>query len=154
KEYGNAWNDIAAATKKQAELYKFQKFRTISSASGLARLARQIVIYVAEIQKPDSQRLSGYHDSELDELKFHLFSPAPLYKDFEETLLAESLQESKEQLGDDDPFVKAILDGHKPAEVAAQAIQGTQLADPAFRKSLVEGGEAAVASSSDPLIIL
>jgi len=77
-----------------------------------------------------------------------------LYKDFEEVLLAESLQESVDQLGNDDPWVKAILDGHAPAEVAGQAIQGTKLTDTASRKSLVEGGEAAVASSTDPLIVL
>jgi hypothetical protein len=109
---------------------------------------------VAEIKKPDSERLSGYHDSELDELKFYLFSPAPLYKDFEEALLTESLQQSVEQLGNDDPWVKAILGGHTPAEVAKQSIEGTKLTDPAFRKSLVEGGEAAVAASTDPLIVL
>jgi hypothetical protein len=154
REYGSAWDDIAAASKRQADLYKLQQFRTISSESELARIGRQIVVYAAEIKKPDSERLSGYHDSELEELKFYLFSPAPQYKDFEEMLLSNSLQESLDQLGPDDPWVKAILDGHKPAEVARQAIEGTKLTDPAFRKTLVEGGEATVSASTDPLIVL
>jgi Peptidase S46 len=154
REFGDAWDAIAAAEKKQPELYKLQQFRSISTASDLASLARQIVVYVAEIKKPDAERLSGYHDSELEELRFYLFSPAPIYLDLEEVLLAASLQESLDQLGENDPWVKAILEGRKPAEVAAQVMRGTKLADPAFRKSLVEGGEAAVAASTDPLIVL
>ena len=33
-------------------------------------------------------------------------------------------------------------------------MNGTKLADPEFRKKLVEGGEAAVAASTDPMIVL
>jgi hypothetical protein len=38
--------------------------------------------------------------------------------------------------------------------VAKTAVEGTKLADPAFRKSLVDGGEAAVQASGDPMIVL
>jgi hypothetical protein len=153
-QYGDAWDAIAAATKKQSEIFKLQQFRTISSASNLASLARQIVVYVAEIKKPDAQRLNGYHDSQLEELKFYLFSPAPIYPEFEEAMLAFSLQYSLDELGPNDPWVKAALNGKTPAEVASDVIRGTKLADPAVRKSLVEGGEAAVNASTDPLIVL
>ena len=154
REYGSAWDAIAAATKKEGEVTKLQQNRSISAASGMARFARQIVVYAAEVKKPDAQRLDGYHDSQLDELKFYLLSPAPVYPEYEEALLAWSLQESLDELGPNDPFIKAVLDGRKPADVAAQVIRGSKMADPAFRKSLVEGGEAGVAASTDPLIAL
>jgi len=154
RQYGDAWDAIAAATKKQSEIFKLQQFRTISSASNLASLARQIVVYVAEIKKPDAQRLSGFHDSQLEELKFYLFSPAPVYPEFEEAMLAFSLQYSLDELGPNDPWVKTVLNGKTPAEVASEVIKGTKLADPAVRKSLLEGGEAAVNASTDPLIVL
>ena len=154
REYGDAWDAIAGATKKQSELFKLQQFRSISTASSLASLARQIVVYVAEVNKPDAQRLNGYHDSQIEELKFYLFSPAPIYSDFEEAMLAFSLQDSLNQLGPNDPFVKTVLNGKTPAEVASEVIRGTRLADPAVRKSLVEGGEAAVNASTDPLVVL
>ena len=152
--FGDAWDRIAGATKKQIELFKPQQFRSISSASNLAAMARQIVVYAAEIKKPDAERLNGYHDSQLEELKFYLLSPAPIYPDFEESSLTFSLQDSLDQLGPNDPWVKTVLNGRTPAQVASEAIRGTRLADAAMRKSLVEGGEAAVNASTDPLIVL
>lgn len=154
REYGSAWDAIAGAAKRQSELFKPQQFRSISTASDLASLARQLVVYAAEIKKPDAERLPGYHEAQLEELKFYLFSPAPIYPAYEEALLAFSLQDSLDQLGPNDPWIKAVLDGKTPAEVAAQVIRGTKLADPAVRKALAGGGEAAVAASTDPLVAL
>jgi hypothetical protein len=154
REYGDAWNVIAAATRKRGELYKLQQFRSISTVSELGGLARQLVVYAAEIKKPDAERLPGYHDAELEELRFYLFSPAPIYLPFEEALLAFSLKDSLEQLGPNDPWVKVALEGKTPAEVASQVIRGTKLTDPAVRKALAEGGEAAIAASTDPLLML
>ncbi len=154
RDYGSAWSEIATATKRQQGLVKLQLYRSISTGSKLASLARQIVVYAAEIKKPDAERLDGYHDSQLEELKFYLFSPAPVYPEFEEALFTFWLQTSRDELGVDDPWVKAILDGKTAAQVASEAIRGTKLADPATRKALVEGGEAAVNASTDPLIVL
>jgi hypothetical protein len=154
RDFADAWEAIAGATTKQAQLFKQQQFRSISTASNLASLARQTVVLVAEIKKPDAERLSGYHDSQLEELKFYLFSPAPIYPEFEEAMLTFSLQDSLDQLGSDDPWVKTVLNGKTPAQVASEVVRGTKLTDPAVRKSLVEGGEAAVNASSDPLIVL
>jgi hypothetical protein len=50
-------------------------------------------------------------------------------------------------------FIAEVLSGHTPEDEAKRLITGTKLGDPAFRKSLVEGGEAAVAASNDPLIV-
>ncbi len=72
----------------------------------------------------------------------------------EAALLADSLQESLENLGRDDPFVKAALDGRSPAEIARIATLDTKLGDPAFRRALVEGGQGAVDASKDPAILL
>ena len=153
QEYGSAWGVIAEAEKKSVETLKQRVYRSVSSASPLAGLALTIVQYVAEVKKPDGQRLDGFHDSELESLRFRMFSPAPVYPQMEEALLSGGLKESQEGLGADDPFVKTALDGHAPTDVAKRVITGTKLADVALRKSLVEGGEAAVASSADPLVV-
>jgi len=57
-------------------------------------------------------------------------------------------------LGAEDPFVRIVLDGRSPREAATALVNGTKLADPAFRKQLVEGGVAAVSASTDPMIAI
>jgi hypothetical protein len=71
----------------------------------------------------------------------------------EEALLADSFQQSLEELGPDDPFVKTALGGRTPADAAKELVSGTKLADPEARKKLVDGGRKAVEASSDPLIV-
>jgi hypothetical protein len=155
KQFGSAWDEIAAAEKKEIANFKQLRFRSMGrSFSRLMNQAQTIVQYVAEIKKPDAQRLEGFHDSQLESLKFSLFSPAPVYPKLEERLLTDSLQESLEELGPDDPFIKAALNGGAPAQVVPNAISATKLGDAAFRKSLVEGGEQAVGTSTDPLIVM
>src|SRR5207249_5807954 len=125
QEYGSAWGVIAEAEKKSVETLKQRVYRSVSSASPLAGLALTIVQYVAEVKKPDGQRLDGFHDSELESLRFRMFSPAPVYPQMEEALLSGGLKESQEGLGADDPFVKTALDGHAPTDVAKRVITGT-----------------------------
>ena len=165
RTYGEAWDTIAQAEIKHREM---AKLRVVPSSlagalaggiygfrgSRLLMVAVSIVQYVAEVKKPDGVRLEGYHDSQLESLRFRLFSPAPVYPAFEEAMLRAGFQLSVEELGANEPYVKAVLGGRTPAEVAQEAFAGTGLADPAFRKSLVEGGEAAVQASTDPMIVL
>jgi hypothetical protein len=153
REYSDAWDIIAKAQKKEVEMFKARQFRSLRDYR-LPNMALIIVQYVTEIKKPDSERLEGFHDSQLESLKFRLFSPAPVYPQLEEIMLADRLQEVREELGPDDPFIKTVLNSRAPSEVAKELITGTKLADLAVRKSLVEGGEAAVAASTDPLIVL
>ena len=152
KEYGGAWDAIAQAEKKQLDVINIYRYRGLRG-SRLAGLALTIIQYVAEVKKPDAKRLDGFHDSQLESLKFRLFSPAPIYPQLEEMMMADGLQESLEGLGPDDSFIKIALDGETPAEAAKELIGGTKLADPAFRKSLVDGGETAVEASTDPLVV-
>ncbi len=153
-EYGEAWSMVADALQKSAAGARGRTFRRFIG-SRLAGIATTIVRYVEEVRKPDSERLPGFHESELSELKFYLLSPAPVYKDLEETLLASGFSWSLEALGREDWFVKGVLgpDG-APEEAAKMLIQGTRLAEVDFRKSLIEGGIEAVEKSSDPLIVV
>jgi hypothetical protein len=151
--YGGAWDAIAQAEAKGREMIKPLRFRSLGWAR-LPGIAGMIVRYVAEIKKPDGERLQGFHDSQLESLRFRLFSPAPIYPEFDEAQLAANLVYVREMLGADDPFIKTVLGDRAPEELAKEVIAGTKLADPAVRRALVEGGEAAVQASTDPLIVL
>jgi hypothetical protein len=73
KAYGDAWDTIAKAEEKVKPEIKGQLFRRADSQ--LFNLALTLVQYVAEIKKPDGERLAQFHDAGLDALKFRLASP-------------------------------------------------------------------------------
>jgi hypothetical protein len=152
-DYGSAWDMIAKVMKEQEKIYKPQFYHQLMG-SRLAAYATTIVFYVKETNKPDADRLNGYHDAELETLRYNLFSSAPVYADLEETNLAGTLKIALDELGPDDPFLKIVLGGRVPAQVAQELIPGTKLADVAYRQELIKGGEKAVLKSKDPLIVL
>jgi Peptidase S46 len=151
-EWGNAWSQISEAEKKSATRAKEEYFHGLDST--LTSLATQLVDYAAEIKKPDGERLPGYHDAQLESLKFQLLSPAPVYPQLEIARMTAALQLDIEHVGKDDPFVTSVLNGRSPEEAASALVNGSKLADVAVRKQLIEGGEAAINASTDPMIVL
>jgi hypothetical protein len=150
--YGSVWDAIAAAEKAAAPRTRQRLLRSLDSS--LAGLATTIVQYVAEIKKPDGERLAGYHDSQIESTRLRLYSPAPIYPAMEIARLAGSLDLALAELGPDDAFVKTVLDGRSPQRAATELVNGTRLSDPAVRHKLVDGGESALASSTDPMIVM
>jgi len=150
--YGGAWDAIAEAEKKMTGRAKEVLYRSLDSQ--LLTLASTIVEYVAEIKKPDGERLNGYHDAQLDSLKYRMFSPAPIYPSMDAARLGGSLELTLAELGAGDPYLRAVLNGRPPQQAAAELVNGTKLADPAVRRALVDGGQAAVEASTDPMIVV
>ena len=151
-EYGNAWSQIAEAEHKAATRVKESFFHSIDSR--LAGIAATIVDYVAEIRKPDGERLPGYHESQLASLRFDLFSPAPIYKDMEIARVTGALELDLKEMGPKDPYLEIVLNGKSPHEAAVALVNGTKLENPEVRKKLIDGGQAAVNASTDPMIVL
>ena len=122
--------------------------------SQMAQYARTLVRVTAEKQKPNPDRLREYTEARLPSLEQQLFSAAPVYRSLEIATLTESLTRMRDQLGAADPTVQRSLGGRTPAQAARAYIDGSKLDDPAVRKHLYDGGAAAVAASTDPLIVL
>ncbi len=153
KKYGDAWTSIEELYRKYIDKIAYQVYKQILG-SRLAGLATTIVRYVEEIEKPNSERLNGYHDADLEMLKFRLLSPAPVYKDFEISNFTWSLKTSLKGLGRDGEFIQKALDDKSPEEVAQYCIENTKLHEVDFRKKLIEEGKEAVNNCDDPLIVL
>jgi Peptidase S46 len=153
KNYGGAWEQIEVANRGLPQTAKQLAFTTISPGR-LGQIASTLVRYADEIIKPNYQRYPEFRDSNLESLKFDLFSPAPIYPEMQEAVLAGWLEEAQKMLSAEDPFVRAALQGSTPAAAAKSVIAGTKLADVSARKALFEGGAAAIAKSADPLIQL
>ncbi len=149
---GDPWARLALAQDKLISRHKQLIYRSFA-LSKLAAFATTIVRYVEEVQKPNDKRYKEFRDSALESLNFRLFSPAPIYKDREEAVLADCLAQSLEELGPNDAHVKAALGGMTPQAKAHELVAGTKLDDAKFRETLIKGGAKAVAESTDPMIV-
>lgn len=146
--YGSAWDDIAQAQAKLNEVDKQRRFRSLGNSS-LLQMGALLPIYARLSKAPESAR-----GPNLDELRERLFSPAPIYPQLEEKMIAASMQLALDELGAEDVFVKTLLEGKTPTEFAKAVVAGTKLQDLAYRKSLAEGGEEAIKAANDSMIAL
>jgi len=152
KEYGDAWKEIERAMQQETPLFPVVFHRR--SGSQLLATALQLVQYAAEVTKPDGDRLPGFHEAQLESLKYALVSPAPVYPALEIAQMTGGLEDARKSLPPNDEWLATILNGQEPAAVAKNLVDGTKLADPAVRKALLDGGQTAIAASTDPMIVV
>jgi hypothetical protein len=150
KTYGDAWDTIARVEEKAKPEFKGQIFRRTDSR--LFGIAREIEQYVTEVKKPDGQRLDGYHDAQLESLRFQLLSPSKIDLSTEKLYMTTALTLAEEKLGKDDKYLQTLLQGSAVGTFVDTVLDGTKLEDVAVRKALLDGGEAAVAASTDPMM--
>ncbi len=122
--------------------------------STLFQIARTLLRAADERPKPNAVRLPEFRESSRPSLELDLFSTEPIYDDFEELKLADSLTSLAAQFGEEDPLVKQVLAGKGPRERAVELISTTKLKDVAVRKKLYEGGAAALQGFADPMLDL
>ena len=153
---GPAWDNIRDALadyRNFRDRYLFteggQAFR-----SRLFGFAKTLVRYAAENTKPDEQRLPEFTNANFPITRQILVEQSPVYPELEKLTLTFSLTKLREVLGPDDPFVRKVLGKKSPAALAAELIDGSGLAEAKLRRTLLDGGEAGIAASTDPMIVL
>ena len=153
KQYAPAWTNIANAYEAMPSIAKRLSFSTLA-VGRLGTIASQIVTSQIEKAKPNEKRYPEYSDSRYEALKRSILSPAPIYREMEEALLVAWFEEARQTLGNSDPFIKAALGDADAKEVIARAVRETKLNDAEVRKALLEGPADAIATSTDPMIML
>jgi hypothetical protein len=155
KEFGSAWDELAAAEKAYASFFKPLTFfeRANGFYTTYFTMARNIVRLALEKAKPSADRLREFRDASLAAVERGILSPAPIYDEFEILKLGDSLAQLKESLPEMQE-VKWILGDRSPQDVARELITGTKLKDIEQRKKLIEGGLEAVYQCQDPMIKL
>ena len=155
-EVGNAWGAI----EKAQAVYRDMASEYDAVEGGRAfnsryfSLARALVRGADERVKPNGDRLPEFSSARLPLTERQVFSPAPIYPEFEKRKLEFSLTKLRETLGTDDPFVVQILGKESPAQVAQRLVENTKLGDPALRKALWQGERAAIDKSDDAFLKL
>jgi hypothetical protein len=156
KDAAAAWDQIEQAQKIIKA--NARDFNLLEGGHGfhstLFSIARSVVRSLEERAKPNGERLREFRESNRESLELSLFSEEPLYDDFEQLKLADSLTWLVEQLGSERAVVQRVLAGKSPRARAAELVRGTQLKEVAVRKRLYAGDAAGLAAAKDPLIEL
>lgn len=153
---GDPWSDIEKVVAAQRTLYLAHDFleERAGSISDLYGLARTLVRAADERPKANADRLPEFTDRALPELARQMTEAKPYYLGVERIGLEVWLSKTREYLTVDDPRVQRLLGKESPEHIAERAIAGTKLSDPKVRAALWDGGKAAIAASTDPLIVL
>ena len=152
-QVGEPWAEITAAETYFAGVYAAYALIEGRPAPGsdLYGYARALVRAAAERQKPNADRLPEYTDARLPLLEKEVTDVKPIDPALEQLDLEFWLSKVREYLTADAPETKVMLDKDSPEDLAKQ-LAASRLIDPAYRKQLWDGGEAAIAASDDPLI--
>src|SRR5579859_45842 len=153
-QYGAAWDNIRAALERFRGMRERETFTEGGQGfrSRLFGFAKTLVRHATEAKKPDEARLPEYTVENFRGQRQGLNSRAPIYPELEKLTLAFSLTKLREALGPDDPFVRKVLGNKAPAQLAAELVDGTRLADPGLRRSLIDADEATIATCEDAMI--
>lgn len=153
REVGDAWGEIGAAQTAYRAFYHAHQHLDYRPAerSDLFLWARDIVRGAAERAKPSAERIPRYADARLGGVLQSLRAERPVDPAFEELNLALWLSKMREDLSGD-PVLARVLGDEAPDALARRLAQ-SGLADPAERVRLWQGGAAAVAASTDPMIV-
>jgi hypothetical protein len=152
-QYGAAWDDLHAVLGRMRLGLEERSFVGGGAFnSSLFSHALSLLRYPAETKKSNELRLPEFSEANSPALRQKVFSTAPIYPELEKLRLTFSLTKMREALGPDHPFVKKVLGKKSPAQLATELVDGTKLSDAGLRKQLLEGGQAAVDASNDPMI--
>jgi len=158
-KYGSAlaaYDKIASAQKAIRE--SALQFNMLEAGRGFASdyfgIARTLVRAAEERSKPNGERLREFRDSNRESLEFELFSEQPIYDDFEQAKLTDSLTFLVEKLGFANPLVRKILAGKSPRARASELVQGTKVKTVEARKQLSKEQPESFRKSDDPMVQL
>lgn len=150
KEIPDVFTEIEKAVEFQKTI--FHTYDMLESASAFNcktfQIARTLIRYAEESQKPNGERLPEYRDSAIESLKHNLFSDAPIFEDLEILKLADSLS----TLVETNPEFATLFGAKNPKERAVKLIQNSKVRDVDFRKKLFDGGLEKIEECDDPMI--
>jgi Peptidase S46 len=154
RRVGDPWADLAAVQPKQRELYPAYSLLESRTGGGsiLFGWATTLVRGAQERAKPSDQRLPEFTDSRLTGVEARLFAERPVHRELDRLQVEWWLSKTREWLTADDSRVRTLLGKESPEGLASRLIEGTTLADPGVRRTLWQGGLAAIQASTDPLI--
>jgi hypothetical protein len=162
RDIGDPWGEIASVQENFRSFYLPYQYlepqagggwRGGPGASDLFAWARDIVRGAEERERADAQRLPKYTNARIGAIEQAVLAERPIDRVLEEVQLSFWLSKLRENLTVDDPLTQRVLGRESPEALAHRLATTSRLDDPAERARLWRGGEAAVAESTDPMIV-
>ena len=157
-KYGSAWTEIANAEKQLTAMAAQSNYYGFSFnppfGSQLMNWAGALVRLPAESALADAKRLPQYRGDGLARIRQSVLADQHIDSTAERMELTSFLKAVQQGLPPNDPYRTVVLGVRAPEDVAASLLSGTKLASLAARQALLDGGTAAVDTSTDPLIVL
>src|SRR5687768_9436253 len=117
-------------------------------------IARTLVRSAEERSKPNGERLREFRESAKESLELELFSEEPIYDDFEQLTLADSLTFLVAKFRFNDETVKKVMAGKSPRDRASELVLGTKVKEVEARKKLYKEKPEAFKNADDPMVKL
>ncbi|MGH7649593.1 MAG: S46 family peptidase [Gemmatimonadaceae bacterium] len=157
-KYSSAWTEIANAERQLTATAATTTYYGFSFSppfgSQLLNWAGGLVRVPAESALAEAKRLPQYRGGGLAQIRQGLLSGQPVDTATERLELTSFLKAVQQALPPNDPYRMLVLGVRAPEDVAASLMAGTTLASLSARQALLDGGAAAVDSSTDPMIVL
>jgi hypothetical protein len=149
---GDSWKQIESAIKIHGQLLD-QLQMLDGRGSSLLAAAVGTVRWAHESSLPPDKR-KGITDESLKTRKEALGRQQNVDIGLDTARLRAGLREAADVLGPQHEIVKTLTGGKAPEQAAGDALSGTKFNAEEFRRQLVDGGNAAVEASKDPLVVL
>jgi hypothetical protein len=158
RQYGEAWTSTQTIRRQLATLDARRRYYNVGAyGTRLLNLAGLIVRGPVEAAKPDSLRLPAYRAANrgraIDSVLFGNTTPV-IDTTFEIRMLSAYLAAMAEELPNNDPVLRAALNGRTPEAAARAMVTASTIVTPAQRRALATGDAGAIGRSSDPFIAL
>lgn len=154
REMGDAWGEIATAQRTYRGIYN--SYQNLELRAGersmLFAWARDLVRGAAERGLPNRQRMPRYAEARLPAIAGSMRAATAVSPAFEEVHLRFWLERLQRDLASDPAQLRRVFNGQTPEALAARLSRST-LGDPAVREALWAGGAAAIAASTDPMLV-
>ena len=153
--FGGAWAGIETTRAGLKTIDVRRRYHAFGAyGARMLTMAAILVRSPAELAKPDSARLAGYREANKAALERVINSTTAVDAEQETRLLAAYFTAMKRELPATDPVLAAVLAGRTPEVAAREMVAASTLKTLEGRKSLMDGGAAAIAASTDPFIRL
>jgi hypothetical protein len=121
----------------------------------LVQVAGDLARYVREMDRPEMGRSEAYQGEALAQAEAALGAPLQMNPDIAARLFGLRLAIADRWLEPDDPFRSLAFEpGESPSDAAARIVRSTRIGDPAFHRTVMQGGVGALETTSDPLLRL